>query len=79
VTGICLGLTGLPVHHILPRLLRRRTRGDLDSTAAIYGALAGAFQPHTIPTGWTDRINQYCNRLLRDVVEQLDQIRSSAR
>jgi hypothetical protein len=74
VTGLCLGLTGLPAEQILPLLLRRRTLGDLDSTAAIYGALAGAFQPDSMPTGWTNRIDQYCGRTLRDTANQLHRI-----
>lgn len=77
VTGLCLGLAGLPVHQILPALMRRRSRGDLDSTAAIYGALTGAFHPNSIPTNWTNRIDRYCDRTLRKTTDQLQRIHNS--
>ncbi len=54
VAGICLGLAGLAPRQALPALLRRRARWDLDSVAAIYCALAGAFAPDSIP-----RIDDY--------------------
>lgn len=80
VTGLALGLTGLPTKQILPVLLRRRTRGDLDSTAAIYGALAGTFHPDSLPTSWTTRIDQYYGRSLHDTADQLHRnpLRSNA-
>lgn len=77
VTGLCLGLAGLSVDQILPPLMRRRKLGDLDSTAAIYGALAGAFHPNSIPTSWTNRIDRYCDWTLRDTADQLHRIHSS--
>jgi ADP-ribosylglycohydrolase/beta-phosphoglucomutase-like phosphatase (HAD superfamily) len=71
LTGLCLGLTGLPVKQVLPLLLRRQTKGDLDSTAAVYGALAGAFRPDGVPTVWTERIDRYLGRAVADTAADL--------
>lgn len=47
VTGIALGLAYPDIRSVLPTLLRRiRSGWDLDSTAAVYGAVSGALRPN---------------------------------
>ena len=78
VAGIVLGLSGFPPQHVLPRLFRRQGQGDLDSVAAIYGALAGAFRPETIPAAWGAVIEQYNGISFTDVARSLHQFRTRA-
>lgn len=75
VCGIVLGLSGLPPQQLLPHLFRRRSPGDLDSVAAIYGALAGAFHPETVPTAWAAVIEQYAGISFTAIARGLHQVR----
>ncbi len=75
VAGICLGLAGLAPRHALPALLRRRARWDLDSVAAIYCALAGAFAPDTIPALWVARIEDHSGTSFESIGRSLFAIR----
>lgn len=73
VTGISLALTASSFHAVLPVLLRRREEGwDLDSTAAIYGALAGAFRPDAIPESWTRVVERFTRRSFARLAAGLD-------
>ncbi|WP_405889739.1 HAD-IA family hydrolase [Streptomyces sp. NBC_00133] len=76
VSGIVLGLSGLPPRQLLPHLFRRRSPGDLDSVAAIYGALIGAFYPETVPTAWAAVIEQYAGISFTDIARGLHQVRT---
>lgn len=77
VTGISLALAGHPFPTALPLLLRRqRERWDLDSTAAIYGALAGAFSPETVPSRWMPAVEQFTGRSFTTLAEQLQRRRA---
>ncbi len=78
VAGIVLGLSGFPPQHLLPRLFHRHGQGDLDSVAAIYGALAGAFHPETIPVAWGAVIERYADVSFTDIARGLFQIRTKA-
>lgn len=79
VVGISLALVGHPFHATLPVLLRRRReRWDLDSTAAIYGALAGAFQPETVPAGWVFTVERFTSRSFDALAELLHRRRALA-
>jgi ADP-ribosylglycohydrolase/beta-phosphoglucomutase-like phosphatase (HAD superfamily) len=62
VAAICLGLSGFPFPAAMATLMRRQAHWDLDSTAAIYGALAGAFQPDEVPPGWVARVARHSGR-----------------
>lgn len=62
VAAICLGLSGFPFPAVMSALMRRQAHWDLDSTAAVYGALAGAFQPREVPAGWVARIEGHSGR-----------------
>ncbi|MGH3319265.1 MAG: HAD-IA family hydrolase [Streptosporangiaceae bacterium] len=75
VAGICLGLSGLPPRQVLPILLRRRARWDLDSVAAIYGALAGAFAPEAIPGRWVERVERYTGHSFTRLAHDLHSVR----
>lgn len=75
VAGLCLGLTGLEPQRVIPALLRRKGRWDLDSVAAIYGALAGAFAPETIPVSWTARVEAHVGESFATIADGIHSIR----
>lgn len=75
VAGICLGVSGHPPREVLPVLLRRRARWDLDSVAAIYGGLAGAFRPDAIPGAWAARVETYAGSSFTQLAHDLHTIR----
>ncbi|GAA4928927.1 ADP-ribosylglycohydrolase family protein [Actinoplanes utahensis] len=75
VAGICLGLSGFPFPDVMAALMRRQAHWDLDSTGAIYGALAGAFQPQEIPGAWVTRIAQHCGRDFAEMSRSLAELR----
>jgi hypothetical protein len=57
VTGLVLALTHPDLPACLHCLLRRRrSRWDLDSTAAVYAALAGALRPGGVPRDLTVQV-----------------------
>ncbi|WP_367435196.1 HAD-IA family hydrolase [Streptomyces celluloflavus] len=78
VAGIVLGMSGLVPQDLLPHLFRRQTQGDLDSVAAVYGALAGAFHPETIPAAWGAVVEQYNDISFTDIARRLHQVRAAA-
>lgn len=75
VAGICLGLSGHPFRQVLPVLLRRRARWDLDSVAAIYGALAGAFEPDAVPGAWAAATERFTASSFSQIAEDLRKVR----
>ncbi|MBV9022520.1 MAG: ADP-ribosylglycohydrolase family protein [Streptomycetaceae bacterium] len=78
VAGIVLGLSDLAPQDLLPCLFRRQAQGDLDSVAAVCGALAGAFRPETIPAAWGAVIEQYNGISFNDIARGLHQVRTRA-
>ncbi|OKJ92690.1 hypothetical protein AMK26_34595 [Streptomyces sp. CB03234] len=78
VAGIVLGLSGLPPQDVLPSLFRRQGPGDLDSVAAVYGALAGAFRPEIIPAAWGAVIEQYNGISFTGMAHGIHQVRTGA-
>ncbi|WP_431936232.1 ADP-ribosylglycohydrolase family protein [Micromonospora sp. RP3T] len=62
VSAICLGLSGFSFPVTLAALMRRQAHWDLDSTAAVYAGLAGAFQPSEVPALWVGRIERHSGR-----------------
>lgn len=75
VAAICLGLSGFPFPAVMAALMRRQAHWDLDSTAAIYGALAGAFQPAEVPAAWVARVARHCGRDFADLARSLAALR----
>ncbi len=49
VTGLCVALAGFDLSHLECLISRRRAGWDLDSTAAVFGGLAGALYPSSVP------------------------------
>jgi ADP-ribosylglycohydrolase len=76
VAAICLALAGFPFPAAMAALMRRQAHWDLDSTAAIYGALAGAFQPDEVPTGWVTRVAGHCERSFATMSRSLAGLRT---
>ncbi|HUY44663.1 MAG TPA: HAD-IA family hydrolase [Streptosporangiaceae bacterium] len=75
VAGICLGLSGYPYRQLMSVLLRRRARWDLDSVAAISGALVGAFNPDTVPWSWAAATERFAASSFSQIAEELGQVR----
>ncbi|GAA3491769.1 HAD-IA family hydrolase [Streptomyces cremeus] len=75
ISGICLGLSGIPPRDFLPVLLRRPRTGDLDSVAAIACGLAYAFAPQDLPEAWITRVEQYADTSLEQIALGLAELR----
>jgi len=72
VTGLALGLVHTDFPTALPSLLSRRRHGwDLDSTAAVYGAVAGALNPTAVPGDLVDQVEADTTCDFRMTVDRL--------
>jgi ADP-ribosylglycohydrolase len=57
LTALVAVLSGLRFGDGMAALLRRRRPGwDFDSTAAVFGVMAGAFEPGAVPRSWVLRV-----------------------
>lgn len=76
IAAIALAVADYPMATTTRLLLRRRGSWDLDSTAAIYLALAGAVRPAEVPTKWVSRIEARTGRNLAVEARMVDAVRT---
>ncbi|WP_329344557.1 ADP-ribosylglycohydrolase family protein [Streptomyces sp. NBC_00663] len=76
IAAIALAVADHPMATTTGLLLRRRGSWDLDSTAAIYLALAGAVRPAEVPAKWVSRIEARTARNLAVEARMVDAVRT---
>ncbi|MEU2282381.1 ADP-ribosylglycohydrolase family protein [Streptomyces sp. NPDC013178] len=76
IAAIALAVADHPMATTTGLLLRRRGSWDLDSTTALYMALAGAARPVEVPAKWVSRIEARTGRSVASEAQMVDAVRA---